>query len=248
MSKSSFGLISEIDVENQQTWSDKVFVTLDIDWACDDVLSFSVDLLSKRNVKATWFVTHQTDVLDDIRKNKLFELAVHPNFNFLMNGDARKGRCSIEVLENVLNIVPEAKAVRSHSMTQSSVLMSQFANLGLKYDCNHFIPYESGMQLKPWSAWNGMCKIPYGWEDDISMLKNSFISAQGVLDVDGLKVLDFHPIHIFLNSENLERYESARKYFNNYMVLKSHINNGVGVQNSLLELIDKVKMVNKDGA
>ncbi len=27
---------------------------------------------------------------------------------------------------------------------------------------------------------------------------------------DGLKVFDFHPIHVFLNTENLERYEGSR--------------------------------------
>lgn len=243
--QTSFSLISKIDIEKESTWNNDIFVTIDIDWACDEVLSYSVDLLAKNNVKATWFVTHQTDVLDDIRRNKLFELAIHPNFNFLLNGDFRNGRCSIEVLERVLNIVPEAKAIRSHSMTQSSVLMAEFASLGLKYDCNHFIPYESGVKVKPWLAWNGMCKIPYGWEDDISMLNSDYFSAKEIADIDGLKVLDFHPIHIYLNSECLERYESARAHFRDPAHLKKYINEDFGIKHSLLELVEKIQVGNK---
>ena len=40
------------------------------------------------------------------------------------------------------------------------------------------------------------------------------------LNYKGLKVFDFHPIHIFLNSENMERYNSAREHLQNFEELK----------------------------
>ena len=44
------------------------------------------------------------------------------------------------------------------------------------------------------------------------------------LNKPGLKVFDFHPIHVFLNMEILDRYIKAKKYNNDYTKLKSFVN------------------------
>ena len=50
-----FGLISEIKVSDSETWQDRVFLTFDIDWAHDEVLEDTLNLVSDYNVKATFF-------------------------------------------------------------------------------------------------------------------------------------------------------------------------------------------------
>ena len=67
-------MISKINIEEKDTWEDKIFITLDIDWADDDVLIDSIKLLEKTNIEATWFVTHYTPLLlERIRKYEKFE-------------------------------------------------------------------------------------------------------------------------------------------------------------------------------
>jgi hypothetical protein len=134
-----FDRIRDIDSD----FNRKIFLTFDIDWCSDKVLSFLLDILEKYNVRATIFVTHDTYLLDRIRENNNIELGIHPNFNFLLNGDFRLGKNVEEIIEYCLKLVPDAISVRSHSMTQSSTILSNFAQYGLKYDCNHYIPKNS---------------------------------------------------------------------------------------------------------
>lgn len=232
-----FGRIGEISIEDAGTWHGRVFITLDIDWADDAVICFAADLLEAAGVAATWFVTHQTPVLERLRANPKFELGIHPNFNFLLAGDPRNGTTSEEVLERLFEVVPEAKAVRSHSMTQSSVLLNQFAAHGLTHDCNHYIPHHAGLDLKPWALWNGLTKVPYAWEDDFHCLRpgaSPFEIASG----PGLCVLDFHPIHLFLNTDDLSRYEGARPFLDDCDRLTAYRCAGHGIARLLDDLLE----------
>ena len=86
-----FKKITEISLNNND-WKKIVFITIDVDWAIDEVLKDTIDLFIKNNVKATILLTHQTDLIKDISDNSLFELGIHPNFNFLLNGDFRYGK------------------------------------------------------------------------------------------------------------------------------------------------------------
>lgn len=164
MSRSCFKKISECRVDSFDQGD--IYLTFDIDWASDEVLSDTIELVEQADISATWFVTHDTAILSRLRANPKFELGIHPNFNFLFSGDFRNGRNVEEVLDKIHALVPEAKAVRSHSMTQNSRLMQLFVDRGLTYDCNHFIPEQSGIVLRPWLLWNGLIKVPHFWEDD----------------------------------------------------------------------------------
>lgn len=193
----------------------EIFLTYDIDWACDEVLADTIDIVEEADVCATWFVTHYTPLLKRLRENPKFELGIHPNFNNILAGrpDQNNGKNAEETVDNLLSLVPEAKSVRSHSMTQSSALLQLFLDKGLTHDCNHFIPHQAGMELRPWYLWNGLIKVPYFWEDDASVIYGENLAEIAKLTHHkGLKVFDFHPIHVFLNTERMERYEESRPY------------------------------------
>jgi len=212
VSPDRFGLISEIDVDEPDSWRERIFLTFDLDWAADAVIDDTIDLVEAAGAAATWFVTHDTPVLERLRANSRFELGIHPNFNFLLLGDGRNGADAGEVIDRLLAIVPEAKAVRSHSMTQSSLILDLFVQRGLTHDCNHFIPDEAGMTLRPWRYWGGLAKVPYFWEDDVYCLSERRTPIAEAAALDGLRVFDFHPIHVFLNTEDMGRYDDARPH------------------------------------
>lgn len=220
-----FGCISEIDVNDELSWKGRIFITLDVDWADDKVIEYSISMLQEYGIKATWFITHDSPIVERLRENSNFELGIHPNFNKLLAGDFALGKTADEIVKNIMDIVPEAKSVRSHSMTQNSVILDVFKKFGLTHDCNHFIPHQSGVSNRPWKHWNGLIKVPYLWEDDVASLYNDFSMA--FLSSDKcVKVLDFHPIHIFLNTKDLSVYENTRHLHRNARELKFYTNKG----------------------
>ena len=60
----NFGRVSEIQPASPETWRNRLFLTFDIDWACDEVLADTVRLVEAAGVMATWFVTHDTPLLE----------------------------------------------------------------------------------------------------------------------------------------------------------------------------------------
>ncbi len=234
--------ISAILPEDNTTWEHRLFLTIDIDWAHDDVLADTIDLIEQADVCCTWFVTHHTPLLGRLRANPKFELGIHPNFNRLLEGDCRNGAGARDVVARLMEIVPEARSVRSHSMMQSSIILDIFAEAGLTHDVNHFIPTIAQITTKPWRLWNGMVRVPYHWEDDVTCL---YLEQQMTVPEIGeivaqhtFCVFDFHPIHVFLNTESLDRYERTRPIHYNPKELIKYRYEGYGTRNRLYALLE----------
>lgn len=207
----NFKFLKISDIKPEMCFTDKIFLTIDIDWATDEVMDSVLDILEEYNIPVTFFATHKSVTLDRIRKNTNWELGIHPNFNFLLEGDFRYGSNIEQVLDYYMDIVPDAVSVRSHSMTQSTKILDAFVNRNLKYDCNHFIPYKVDKTIHPWAYWKGnLFKIPYCWEDDIALIYGWSLDVKEVLENECLKVFDFHPIHIFLNTFDIMEYEKFK--------------------------------------
>lgn len=218
-----FGKISEIDVNNPQSFQ-KIFLTFDIDWASDEVLEYCLNIVEKAGVKATWFATHKTPLLERILENPLFELGIHPNFNPLLEGNFCYGKNYEEVLKYYLDIVPKAKVMRSHSLAHSSRILMEAKKLGITHESNICIPYVAygmgggGFSLLPYLNWDGLVRCPYHWADDVACMYENKIDIQKVKR-EAYFVFGFHPIHIFLNTEKLERYEATRFYSDDINIL-----------------------------
>ncbi len=193
---------------SNQTTKPTVFIfTSDIDWAPEEAIADTLSLFAERGVRCTLFATHDSPEVHAADRS-LFEIGLHPNFNGLMCGD---GGSVDRILDQVHGWYPEARGVRSHSMTQSTVILNRFAQHGLLYDANHFLPYWSGIQ--PFRLWNGMIRIPYNWEDDIHWTYGHTFDSHRLDEASTLNVLDFHPVHVFLNTESQERYDAARPHY-----------------------------------
>lgn len=218
-----------------------ILFTSDIDWAPEEVIADTLNLLEYYGVKCTFFSTHHSLELSKSNK-KLFETGIHPNFNPILSGKSEKR--AIDIIDEILDIHPEAQGVRSHSMLQSTAILQLFAERKLLYDANHFMPYHTG--LKPFKLWTGMIRIPYNWEDDVHWTYGySFDESRIDLKDEGLIVFDFHPIHIFLNTENKYRYNEAKKYYNDPKTLIKYRNKDViGTRDLFISLLTYCKQNN----
>lgn len=232
-----FKLVSGISPETFSLEEDILYITIDIDWAPDFVIEHTIEILAENNVPSTWMVTHSTALLKEIISQKIFELGIHPNFNDLLTKTSRNLPTIDDRISSLIALVPNARSVRSHSMTQSSRILDYFSKYGLTHDCNHYIPFSSGIELRPWKIWNGMTKVPFGWEDDLDFDRTNRNFARTINSFKGLKVLNFHPIHIFLNSNSMKTYEETRPYHTDQKKLSSYINREYGTRDFLYDLI-----------
>jgi len=246
--KRKFSTISLIDLDKPLSWQDPFFITLDMDWCHDEVLYDTIDLLESSSVSATCFVTHKTKALERLHQNKNFEIGIHPNFNPLLAGDLANHRDAETILDKIFEIVPGAKSLRSHSMTQNSRLLDLFAEKGITHESNHFIPYHTGISIKPWKLWNNLCRVPYSWEDDVHILYSKIqIQEHNPSEIvlsskksNALMVFDFHPIHVYLNTESMDRYEFTRHLHQNPKELIKHRFKGYGTRTRLIDLLAMV--------
>jgi hypothetical protein len=216
--------------------------TMDIDWAPEEVIEDALSLFKKNNIKCTLFSTHQSDVIQSSDLS-LFEIAIHPNFNPLFSCESK--RKAEEILDELLTLYPDAKGVRSHSMTQSTPLLKLFKEKGLIYDSNQFLPYDYSM--KPYLSWDGLIRIPYSWEDDVHFLyKKSFdYEIFDTYHPDNLYVLDFHPIHVYLNTDSEKTYLTAKPYYHDFKKLSSKVNyTEIGTRDFLKNTFE---FINKSG-
>ncbi|MGC9114379.1 MAG: hypothetical protein ACP5IG_04865, partial [Candidatus Micrarchaeia archaeon] len=58
----------------------------------------------------------------------------------------------------------------------------------------------------------GLTRFPYFWEDDIEMYSPtpSFSLSDPKYHMSGLKIFNFHPIHIVLNSSDIANYYACK--------------------------------------
>ena len=228
--------LHSVDTANPETWKGKTVLTFDIDWASDDVIRFSMDLLKEANIPVTWMMTHDTPLLEEIRKVDNFSLGIHPNFDKLLSGDHAYGSNTEEVIQYYLNIVPEAKASRSHSMTQNNRLLNYMGAIGMQYELNTFVPWHSQHSAKPWLSWDGkLNRVITTWEDDLHITFGHDWSWDGVINPEGLNVLNFHPIHVFLNTIELSDYETYK--LDKSICVKNQNDTHKGIRSMLVKLL-----------
>lgn len=221
-----------------------LLITFDIDWAPDFMIESTARLLRARNVKSTWFVTHRSAAVDRMRSHpECFELGIHPNFL----PSSSHGRTPLEILTHCMSLVPDAVSMRSHGLAQSTPMFEQILNqTPIKADVSLFLPRVSG--LVPFDyTWTGrtILRVPYFWEDDYEMFqKKPLWRLEPLLSAGaGLKVFNFHPVHVYLNSSDLKPYQSLKRLSKNLAGLSEDqaepfIQKGAGAGTLLEELLD----------
>lgn len=154
-----------------------------------------------------------------------------------------------ELLGRLKDLVPEAVSVRPHCLIDSQDFFPLYAACGLTHESGLMLPFAPGQALRPFRYLSGVIRVPCGFEDNVHFLgleegwgrlaagepsspgpAEPSAQRQGCggagdwsagpfLEAPGLKVFNFHPIHLYLNTERPARYEAARPYFRNPEVL-----------------------------
>ena len=180
-------------------WEEEPVVcfTSDIDWASEDMIKRTFELLDLKFKKITIFNTHKSNELEVKEKNKEIDMLIHPNF--LPNSS--HGDSFEEVIENCLKFCPDAKGFRSHRYFEVNDIFEIFSKLGFKYFSNFCTRCENN--LKPNLHRSGLLSIPIFFEDGGFLLMDpdlNFNNFQENFSRPGLKVINFHPAHICFNT------------------------------------------------
>lgn len=229
-----------------------VIISLDMDWAPDFILESTAKFLEDTGIKSTWFVTHDSEFVQYMAtRPDLFELGIHPNF---FSGSTH-GEDVQEILNHLLKIVPGAVSVRTHGLYQYSGLIKRMCvEYGLKIDSSIFLPFTSNIRTHQFEYGEGhntskyIMRAPYFWGDysAISRLEGIGRPDSKLLSEPGLKIFNFHPIHVGLNSSSLAPYEKLKKIGRiielNSSDIASCIDKEYGVSEFLSELTNWIQL------
>lgn len=188
----------------------QIAITFDIDWAPDWAVARCAALCRAHGVPATFFVTHPSPVLADLRRDG-FELGLHPN----LLPNSSHGVTAEDVLDHCLELVPEARSLRTHALVQSSPFFALIADRypSIDTDVSLLLPLHPG--LKPVDIHMGesnrrITRLPYFWEDDVAAADPAWNWFAPPPAGEGLQIYDFHPIHIALNTGRMDHYRALK--------------------------------------
>jgi hypothetical protein len=185
-------------------------ITFDIDWAPDWAIALCRDLCREAGVPATFFATHPSDILIELQADPLFEIGIHPNF---LPGSSHG--CSTEdVMAHVLALAPAARSMRTHALHQSTRIFAgilrEFPQIAV--DVSLFLPDHPGLDgtILHLGADRPLMRLPYWWEDDVAALTPGWEWTSRPRASTGLRIFDFHPVHVALNMADLGAYERLK--------------------------------------
>lgn len=190
-----------------------VLLTIDTDWAPDYVIEDLHTLWNRFPVPVLVFATNQSTALDDWAADGLVEIGIHPNFD----AGSSHGGAIDSILDHLLSIFPQARACRTHgNMVSTNILIALCRQKVIEYDFSLFAPIQPNLSPHIYSYLGSeVLRIPYNWED-------SYVTAQTASNLlwsneqlwstsSSLQVLNFHPIHTFLNTSRYSDYIGLKK-------------------------------------
>ena len=156
------------------------------------------------------------------------------------------GKSIEEIIEFCLRIVPDAKLIRTHCLHQSTKLLTKVFKLfpQLEIDLSTFTYHFPKVCFFDQILDDVKIKrINFNWEDDFEFWNKNFDWDSSNLFAK-INILNFHPIHIFLNSNSHDKYNALmndidRKplHLSDKKVLNKFKNSGVGANNYLTSII-----------
>jgi hypothetical protein len=199
---------------------------LDLDWAPDHVLDDTRQLLGEAGLPVTIFATHSSAGVDRLRGLPRCEMGIHPNF---LDEQFELAR--------LLADFAGTTGVRCHALYYTSRLLPLFHRHGIRYFSNDLMFLQP--HLAPYYDWSGLVRLPIYWEDDVHC--EYFDGAFGLevlrLGQPGLKVFNFHPVHLYLNTAQPEDYQAAKTDLADPVAARRHQRPGLGVRTLFLQLV-----------
>ncbi len=211
---------------------DTICITIDMEWAPDEILAELTEILECTNINATVFATHKSGV--NLSKH---EVALHPDFLRHLNHK--------DHLLSLSSCYPDAVGIRTHSLYTHSKIQECYAELGFHYVSNYLL--DRMPNIRP-VQYIGLTEFPIYFIDDLNVrseLPNKFSKESLNLSCSGLKVFAFHPLNVYLNLEHIERLNAAKEFYHNPRKLACYCNKKAkGTKDLLLDLLEHIKEKN----
>ena len=222
----------------------KILLTMDIDWASEDVISSALNFIIELNVPCILFQTHESKVINN-ETSSLFSYELHPNF--CKNSD--HGESVIEVINFVSELKHSGKALRAHKYFMPKEALNIYAKNGFKFTLND---YTDLIYHKPYKLLHDFYELNTFFEDGF-YIKNQYpLNISYVIErmkSDGIYVFNLHPIHLAFNSNvsSLTREYKDKmtkiEYQNiNDCFIKNKMFSGYGIKSFLKDLIIELKI------
>lgn len=200
-----------------------VMITMDEDWAGRLAFGDSIDLLARKRLPLTVFLTERMSEEKSFLLESDCDLAVHP-FH-------RGSKFTENALLESKGFLPQnPKGLRNHRrLVARPDMFIAAVNHGFQWDSNFGISqspgYGNGTGI-PFQLWFGddiydLLEFPIGFEDDLFLFEDTdFVfdnsRVKEMLDRSADEFFScltfvFHPIHIFLNSSDISDYEDFKR-------------------------------------
>jgi len=207
-----------------------IAITMDTDWAPEAVVHEAAQYIRSAGCKVTAFCTGTYDVDVD-------ELAIHPNFTELEDLNAP--------IEKLKALYPDAVGTRSHCLFYTERLRPLYSRHGLTYDSNA-IQYQR-RRIQPSLLGRDTLSLPVFFMDcfhlELAENRSDCFSTDWIdWDDTGLKIFDFHPVHILLNSHSVAHYEEAKQDYHNPERLARRARDGAGVRSLLHDILEQISI------
>jgi len=208
-------------------------LTFDIDWAPEFIIDQLRSTLDELDLPATIFFTHASAASQRLASSPRCEVGIHPNFL-----TPNEKRAPEEVIDELLADYP-TRAMRSHALYYHSRLLPLLHQAGLRYLSNDLRFLQPG--LAPAYDWSGLVRLPIYWEDDVHCVyhhgRDAFSLDTLKLDSPGMKVFNFHPVHLFLNTNTFTDYFAAKDRLKDEKVAWSLRKQNPGVRTLFEQLV-----------
>ena len=173
-------------------------LTVDVDWASEEVIRRAHAWLEPFAARATYFLTHPSRFLDELLQRSAIDAGIHPNF---MPGSSH-GEHWRQVIDYCLNLLPHARCSRSHLYYDSATITSALRQAGLRYDSNLLSFLQP--RLAPLRHPSGLVRFPCFFEDGTHLVQGGELrlsrGLQEIFATPGLKILAVHPLDMAINT------------------------------------------------
>mgnify|MGYP000973128910 CR=1 FL=1 len=232
---------------NKTLWNNDIIIcpTFDMDWESEDALKYTLNILDKFGLPATFFVTHYSKIVFNRIKNKEIHGGIHPNF--LKN--SIQGKDIDEVINYCTRLLPEANCFRCHKYYDSDDAIDKLKNIGFKYDSSIYTNLE---KKEPFIHKSGLLRFPVFFDDEAYLLHNNSLNfkefERRIFKEAGLYVFNFHPMYLSINSPDYQYMKKIKDTIpkNTWINLTNkeleHLNHkGRGVRSFTLDLFHYIK-------
>ncbi len=218
---------------------DTIFLSFDIDWAPDYMLDLVANLVSGLDV--SFMHTHNSPSCKLI--SKVFPNGIHPN----IQEGSDQGKDIKEVIEFQKKLDIDFTTCRFHVLKFGYPDLVELSKQGTKLDSSCLL-FNGKNILPTYHSDIDMIMAPYFWEDGIFLnvkdkLNEPFINWE----TKGLKIFDFHPLDIYLNTLNMAHRNSFKNVKTKLQDIKENVaskfinSSEYGTRNILIDLVKKKK-------